>query len=171
MIDYDPTPDISQMEVLDEAATPSWVLDRVESVYTFCWIWKGSRSKRHQGSGKDRAVMMRSGKVTTATRHIWTEMRGPLPKTLVVRHMCDQSMCVRPGHLTIGTYQDNTNDAIRRGKLRPGGRSLTQWKRLKELNLSVDLPQTGLSAYSDPHATHAIRLPARPPAMSPNVTG
>ena len=167
MSDYDPTADISQIGILNEALTPSWVLDKVESIYAPCWIWQGPRVKRHLGPTKDRAVARRFGKVTTATRQIWTEMRGPLPRHLLVRHICDQTMCVRPAHLTIGTHQDNSNDAIRRGTLRPGGRDVTQWNRLKRLDLSVNLPQSRSDLYSQGHATHPLSVVA----MSPDVTG
>lgn len=35
---------------------------------------------------------------------------------LVVRHTCDNTRCINPEHLIIGTTQDNVDDKVRRGR-------------------------------------------------------
>lgn len=40
---------------------------------------------------------------------------GPIPDDLVARHLCHNRTCVAPGHLKLGTQQDNIHDAIERG--------------------------------------------------------
>lgn len=35
---------------------------------------------------------------------------------LVVRHTCDNRICVNPSHLLLGTNKENTNDMISRGR-------------------------------------------------------
>ena len=113
--------DLDEVGLIDDSQAPEWVL--VGSVpLDGCWMWTGPRVRRYDGHG-DRAVASRGGKVTTAARHLWTEMRGSLPRGVVVKHLCDSPMCVRPAHLLTGTAKSNTGDALRRGRLRPGGRA------------------------------------------------
>lgn len=45
---------------------------------------------------------------------------GPVPDGMVVRHTCDYKPCCNPAHLVLGTYKDNTQDAIERGRWTPG---------------------------------------------------
>jgi hypothetical protein len=40
----------------------------------------------------------------------------------VVRHKCDNSICINPLHLEIGTQKDNIHDMIARNRLAIGGR-------------------------------------------------
>lgn len=89
-----------------------------------CWTWLGPRTKRYGGQGGDRAVVVLNGETRNAARMIWISIYGPVPDGLVIRHSCDQPMCVRPSHLLSGTPHANTQDAVRRGRLRPGGRSI-----------------------------------------------
>lgn len=102
---------------------PDWLLDQVEDEFAACWQWTGPRLKRYGGQGGDRAVVKRDGATTTTVgRALWSDVVGPVPDDVVVRHTCDNAMCVRPSHLVLGTAADNTADARSRGRLRPGGR-------------------------------------------------
>jgi hypothetical protein len=46
--------------------------------------------------------------------HRWTyeQHYGPIPKGLVVRHLCHNKTCVNPEHLAIGTHADNSQDDV-----------------------------------------------------------
>jgi hypothetical protein len=54
---------------------------------------------------------------TTGNAHrvVYQEMFGSIPSGLVVRHKCDNKMCINPEHLELGTIQDNNNDVDERG--------------------------------------------------------
>ena len=56
------------------------------------------------------------GELVYGHRLIYEECFGWIPKSLLVRHSCDNRACVSPEHLEIGTYQDNVNDAVERGR-------------------------------------------------------
>lgn len=51
-----------------------------------------------------------------SNRASWILHVGPIPEGLIVRHKCDNTLCVNPEHLCIGTTQDNVNDRVTRGR-------------------------------------------------------
>jgi hypothetical protein len=52
-----------------------------------------------------------------AHRVSWRMHNGDIPKGMVICHKCDNPPCVRPDHLFLGTYSDNTQDMIRKGRI------------------------------------------------------
>jgi len=50
----------------------------------------------------------------------------------VIRHKCDNPLCVQPSHLEVGTYQDNMNDKMERGRHRSLTGSKHQNSKLTE---------------------------------------
>lgn len=56
-------------------------------------------------------------KRTTSRAHrmVYEEMFGEIPKGLVVRHKCDNKLCINPEHLELGTIADNAHDIDERG--------------------------------------------------------
>ena len=74
-----------------------------------CWEWMGARNA--QGYGfiwKDG-----SGYVHRAAYEL---LVGPIPEGLIVCHHCDNPSCWNPEHLFAGTYKDNREDMIRKGR-------------------------------------------------------
>lgn len=69
-----------------------------------CWIWGGN--KMCHGYGR-----LDTGKqVLYAHRISYMIHHGDISKGLVVRHKCDNRICVNPAHLEIGTHGDNAKD-------------------------------------------------------------
>lgn len=58
-------------------------------------------------------------------RYIYFSIYGEIPEGLVVRHTCDNSKCINPNHLILGTIGDNNKDKAERGRNRDqrGGRN------------------------------------------------
>lgn len=67
-----------------------------------CWTWTASVLKA-DGYGQ-------FGKGERAHRVSWELMHGPIPDGMHVLHTCDNRLCVRPGHLYLGTHQQNMID-------------------------------------------------------------
>lgn len=69
----------------------------------------------------------RGGKRVRASRLVFTEKHGPIPEGLNVLHTCDNTLCINPDHLFLGTLSDNTQDMIAKGRhkfiLRDGRRN------------------------------------------------
>lgn len=78
-----------------------------------CWIWTGggSRGYGHISRGRGRGQI-------GAHKLSWEIHYGAVLDGFIVCHECDNPSCVRPDHLFIGTYLDNTEDMIRKGRAR-----------------------------------------------------
>lgn len=50
-------------------------------------------------------------------RWTWEQANGPIPDGMVIMHLCDQPSCYRLEHLRLGTYAENTADAVAKGRM------------------------------------------------------
>lgn len=80
-----------------------------------CWLWMGAADKLGYGRFYWR------GKIQLASRVAWEITKGEIGPRLAICHSCDNPQCVNPSHLFVGTMADNTQDALRKGRLRGGG--------------------------------------------------
>ena len=76
---------------------------------TGCWQWTGNVFKVG-----GRAKMNLGGNITAA-KVSYVVFKGPT-RGLCVLHTCDNVLCVNPGHLWLGTNQDNSDDMVRKGR-------------------------------------------------------
>jgi uncharacterized membrane protein len=79
--------------------------------------WLGAidgRADATGGYGRFPAGTGADAVITTAHRFAWTLAHGPIPYDLIVRHRCDELLCVATGHLELGTSADNNWDAVER---------------------------------------------------------
>jgi hypothetical protein len=44
--------------------------------------------------------------------------KGEIPEGLEVMHSCDNPACINPEHLSVGTHQQNIQDAVTRGRMK-----------------------------------------------------
>lgn len=86
---------------------------------------------------KNGYVMYRDGdKKKRMHRFIYEECFGEIPEGMVVRHKCDNRKCINPEHLELGTHQDNSDDARKRGRIKRGekaGRNKLKEKEVLEI--------------------------------------
>jgi hypothetical protein len=84
-----------------------------------CWLWMAGNTYRYGVIREDG-----HGRQLLAHRVAWEFANGPIPRGAVVRHKCDNSLCVRPSHLEIGTTADNNRDMAARRRGRKSGAGL-----------------------------------------------
>ena len=77
-----------------------------------CWSWLANKSAGRYGAIK---VGGKRGKDLKAHRiqMIW---QGVEVEGKVVRHKCDNPLCVNPAHLEVGSQLDNVQDMLDRGR-------------------------------------------------------
>jgi len=69
---------------------------------------------------KKAPVTVKRGKKMTIPRYIYEECFGEIPEGMVVRHKCDNTNCVNPEHMELGTQLDNIKDTVERGRTTRG---------------------------------------------------
>ena len=91
-----------------------------------CWEWTAARI---MGYGH----FHMHGKPVQAHRWSYETYVGPIPDGMLVMHRCDNRSCVRPGHLMVGTHDDNMRDMTTKGRSAKGER--VHGARLCELDV------------------------------------
>jgi hypothetical protein len=75
-----------------------------------CWIWRG---RTVAGYG---AIQV-GGKPVFAHRLAYAIRYGRVPPRVIVRHVCDNPLCVNPTHLRVGSQRENISEARARGRV------------------------------------------------------
>jgi len=92
------------------------VLERFKQKFNLspsgCWEWIAA--SRGNGYG----CFKLNGKSIDAHRVSFMLFKGDIPKNTLVCHTCDNKKCVNPEHLFLGTYKDNFNDAVKKGRIK-----------------------------------------------------
>lgn len=82
-----------------------------------CWRWLACTDQYGYGITSIR------GKSQKAHRVSYRIFKGDIPPGLLVMHSCDNPSCVNPDHLSVGTYKDNTADAVKKGRMASGDKN------------------------------------------------
>jgi hypothetical protein len=67
-----------------------------------CWIWLGGQDGRGYGN-----FQPRKRHSIHAHRFAYQHLFGPIPKGLVIDHLCRNTICVNPWHLEAVTQKEN----------------------------------------------------------------
>lgn len=68
------------------------------------------------GSGAKYVVLNREGKMTRLHREVYKLFNKPIPDGLFVCHTCDNTICINPDHLFVGTAKNNFDDMISKNR-------------------------------------------------------
>lgn len=110
----------SQEEILQRIAK------YVEQIpFIDCHIWTGSRSrsKYPYPSMTLRELGNRNNRKTFKVHRLIYELKNGEIGNRHVLHTCDNSLCVNPDHLILGTHQDNMRHMVERNRCQSGMKS------------------------------------------------
>lgn len=66
-----------------------------------CWLWVGKRHRHNYGQ------FNQDGDTAWVHRLSYRYYKGPIPKGLVIDHICENKNCVNPAHLKAVTLSQN----------------------------------------------------------------
>lgn len=75
-----------------------------------CWEWKGPKNSGGYGIAYCQGIHL------AAHRVAYMLAKGDIPEGLIILHSCDNPPCCNPAHLRLGTFLDNSEDAINKGR-------------------------------------------------------
>lgn len=90
------------------------LMENVIENHQGCWLWRKSyfHGKRE---GTSYGQQKHDNKNWYTHRLFYTLFVEDIPEDLIVRHLCGNSMCNNPLHLTTGTLKDNQEDSRKHG--------------------------------------------------------
>lgn len=83
-----------------------------------CMEWLGHIDRRGYGSVGSYTPKTLPKRSCLVHRRVFAEVHGFYPP--LVMHTCDNRKCINPEHLVAGTHKDNSQDAVRKGRLNVG---------------------------------------------------
>lgn len=115
----------------------AYINERVLILDDGCWEWQ--RSITWDGYGQVTGLGEHR-----AHRLAYRIFKGTIPANRIVCHKCDYRPCCNPDHLFLGTYTDNCQDAVAKGRI-------DLIKRSEHANSFVKVPEENIQAILDLH--------------------
>lgn len=70
----------------------------------------------HSVDGRGYPRIRKDGKDIRLSRLMYSMFNGRIPEGKCVMHTCDNSLCINPSHLTVGSQRDNLMDMVLKGR-------------------------------------------------------
>lgn len=93
------------MIAVEVSLLPDPYRSRVEISDAGCWLWCSEIDKH--GYGVRRPTGVNSGRSRFVHRQVYELLIGPIPKGLVIDHLCRVTRCCNPAHLEPVTHAEN----------------------------------------------------------------
>ena len=94
-------------------------------------------------------------------RYMYAQQYGNIASEDIIRHICDNSLCINPEHLLKGTHSDNVQDRVSRNRSAKGinhGRSkLTEYQVLEIYNSTMKQCELARKYDVDPKVIYDIK--------------
>lgn len=113
-----------------------------------CWLWTAAKLAKGYGVIRDGPG---KGVLLLAHRLSWEIHQGPIPGELRVLHLCDNTSCVNPAHLFLGTQADNIKDCVGKGR----------HHKKEKTHCPKGHPYAGDNLYIKPNGGRSCRLCSR----------
>lgn len=84
-----------------------------------CWLWRGPTVANNKGNIPRGDIRM-FGKHVKAHRFSYMIHNGEIPEGMIVLHSCDNSLCMNPKHLRLGTHEENMEDMTKKNRQSKG---------------------------------------------------
>lgn len=81
-----------------------------------CVVWTGAVSGGNRKGGDQYGYIRVQGKTKRVHRVVYEELNGAIRRKKIIMHTCDNTLCVNPDHLVLGTQRDNMRDMIKKGR-------------------------------------------------------
>lgn len=90
------------------------LMDGCEKIDGGCWVWNKSVASSGYGQIRWNYTNYR------ANRASYIVFKGEIPDGMVVRHTCDNKLCINPDHLILGSCKQNSEDMVARNRQAKG---------------------------------------------------
>jgi len=106
--------EIRAVDISPQTEAGFWALVHISYKPPFCWLWQG------MVEGEYGRFKLPDGRKVQAHRLAYALSNGCTPADKVIRHKCDNGLCVSPYHTEAGTDAENMADRDARGRTPKG---------------------------------------------------